>query len=67
MINHKAATISDLMFCDIHSEVITMFCTECKVGICSRYARKVHKKHTKEGIREVAKQSRDMVRKYIQT
>ena len=67
MINHKAVTISDLLFCDIHSEVITMFCTECKVGICSRCARIDHKKHTKEEIGEMAKKSRERVRKYIQT
>ena len=64
---HKTATISDLMFCDIHSEVVTVYCAQCKVGICKRCAAKDHRKHEKEEIAEIAKQSHETIRKFIQT
>ena len=62
---HKTVPISDTKFCQIHHDVINLYCMNCKVGICNICSRKEHTKHTTETIEKVAAESRDQVRSFI--
>ena len=62
---HKAAPISDFIFCGTHHEEVTLYCYDCKAGICNRCVRKEHKNHAKEDIGTVAQESRYQVGSFI--
>ena len=63
--NHKTAPISDHLFCVTHNEEVTMYCNDCRKGICKRCVRKEHKSHKKEDMGRVARESRKKVREFI--
>ena len=67
MATHKTTPVSDVIFCDVHNDVITTYCRTCCSCICNRCLRHNHKKHEVEHIRIAAEKIRKQMDKFIHT